>query len=194
MHWLLDKEACPSFSHADLFPNILFYIAIDYGRRIRRNELGRNCGHFEHLIERSASLCDPLYSDGCHCPCSSAGCLPFHKFWRCDALSGDHNCCMLTTKGTLFNALEKMLCLCGLDEAQSELCHEDICRLEVFDRLGMAHTCCKWHQNIQVRSSMPEEDPKQLQEEDIELKEQLDLILQAYKNSRKKYVGDLKDF
>lgn len=41
---------------------------------------------------------------------------------------------------------------------------------------------------------MPEEDRNQLQEEDSELAEQLELILQAYKNSRKKYAGDLKDF
>ena len=189
--WLLDKRACPNFPGASWFPNILFYIAIAYGRSIR-SDLQYHCKHFARLVRRSALLCDPLYPDGCHCYCSSTGCLPFHKFWRCGPNLFDHRDCQLITSGILSSALEKWICLCGLDEAQSELCHEEICRLEVFNRLGMAHTCCE-HKELRRRTLMPEEDRKQLQEEDKELKEQLDLILQAYRCSRKKHAGDLKN-
>ena len=41
---------------------------------------------------------------------------------------------------------------------------------------------------------MDEKDRKQLQEEDSELKEQLDLILQGYQIRYKKHAGGLSDF
>ncbi|MCJ1455252.1 hypothetical protein MMC28_005606 [Mycoblastus sanguinarius] len=91
--------------------------------------------------------------------------------------------------GPLFNALEKWLSLCDIDGSQSEMCYEEICRLEIFDRLGMAHTCCGHR-----RSCMKKKDRKQLQEEDTELKEQLDLILRGYQNRYKRHVGGLNDF
>lgn len=192
INWLLDKGASPHFSHVDSFPNILFYCAISYGASIRK-DIRSHRRRLRHLIRRCTSLCDPLCSDDCHCCCSLAGCLPFHIFWRCDALVYHRIHCEPITSEILYDALE-WICQDGLDETQSELCYEEVCRLEVFDRLGMTHTCCRYHQIKRKRSSMTEEDRNQLQEEESELAEQLELILDAYKNSRKKFADDLKDF
>ncbi|MCJ1267487.1 hypothetical protein MMC22_007372 [Lobaria immixta] len=41
---------------------------------------------------------------------------------------------------------------------------------------------------------MDKEDQTQLREEDAELKQQLDLIIQAYRNRYKKHAGGLNDF
>lgn len=188
IRWLLDKGACPKFSCTDSYPNLFFYIAISYAWSLRDGPkfFSKN---FKRLIRRAASLCDPLFSDGCRCYCSSAGCLPFYKFWKCDAMALKHEYCESITSSTLFDALHQWLCLCGIDGAQSELCYEEVFRLEVFDRLGMAHTCCGYQ-----RSSVDEMDRPQLQKEDTELKEQLDLIIQAYRNRYKKHPGGLNDF
>ncbi|MCJ1262381.1 hypothetical protein MMC22_002251 [Lobaria immixta] len=188
IRWLLDKGACPNFSCTDSYSNVLFYIATSYARSLRdvSKYISEN---FKRLIRRAASLCDPICSDGCQCYCSSAGCLPYYKFWKCDAIPYDHEDCELITRGTLFDALHQWLCLCGIDEAQSELCYEEVFRLEVFDRLGMAHTFCGYQ-----KSSMDKKDRTQLQEEDAELREQLDLIIPAYRNRFKKHAGGLKDF
>ena len=199
MCWFLDKGACPTFSCGDSYPNVLFYVAIRYAADIREDppDLSRD---FIHLIHRSASLCNSLCPDGCQCYCSSAGCLPVHKFWRCDTLKWAHKGCGSMASDTLFKALDKWLCLCGINAAQSKTCYEEIFRLEVFDRLGLAHTCCAhrdydtWDKHRTSRSSMDEKDREQLQEEDSELKEQLDLIVQGYQNHYKKHAGDLSDF
>ena len=202
--WLLDKGACPEFSGGDWYPNVLFYVAISYAGGIRVESRDFS-GDLIHLIQRSASLCDSLCPDGCQCYCSSEGCLPVHKFWRCDALKSTHEGCGSMASDTLFKALDKWLCLCGINAAQSETCYEEIFRLEVFDRLGLAHTCCAAHCDhqlddqgdgllIQTSSSMDEKDRKQLQEDDSELKAQLDLIVQGYQNRYKKHAGDLSDF
>ncbi len=189
IHWLLDKGACPEFSCGDSYPNVLFYIANCWALMIRDGPQPLT-GDFEYLIRRSASLCNPICPDYCQCYCSSAGCLPFYKIWKCDPkIEYFHESCKAISSDTLFLFLDKWLSLCGLDEGQYELCYKEAFRLEVFDRLGMAHTCCG-HQG----SSMDDNDGKHLQEEDSELEEQLDLIIQAYQNRCNKHSGGLKDF
>ncbi len=189
IHWLLDRGACPEFPCGDSYPNVLFYIATHWSKVIREcpQPLTRD---LECLIRRSALLCNPLCPDGCQCYCSSAGCLPFYRFWDCDTINArSHEHCKSISSGTLFNYLENWLSLCRLDEEQSKLCFKEAFRLEVFDRLGMAHTCC-----LAKRSHMDDNERKQLREEDMELKAQLDLIIQAYHNRCNKRSGGLKDF
>ena len=200
IRWLLDKGACPEFSCGHSYPNVLFYIAT-YWSKVIRDGPQPLTGDLDCVIRRSASLCNPLCPDGCQCYCSSAGCLPFYCCWNCDTTIGysSHESCKSITSGTLFRFLDKWLSLCGLDEGQSELCYKEAFRLEVFDRLGMAHTCCRHHNTYDTyngyrRLSIDEKDRKQLQEEDSELKEQLDLIIQAYQNRCNKRSGGLKDF
>lgn len=192
INWLLDKGASPHFSDRSSFPNVLFYCAINYGASTG-NDVRSHRKNLRHLMRRCALLFDPLCSDDCHCYCSLAGCLPFHMFGKDDDLVIHHNHCESITSEILYDALE-WICQNGLDETQSDVCHEEFCRLGVFDRLGMKHTCCRYDRHMCIRTSMPEEDRNQLQEEDLELAEQLELIVQAYKNSRKKYAGNLKDF
>lgn len=186
--WFLDKGANAEFSCISPYPNVLFYLANSYRRKINDDskQLFKN---FESLVRLSASLCNPLSPDDCQCYCSSAGCLPIHKIWRCDNILVGHDSCKLFGSDALLRTLEKWLSLCGMDETQSEKCYEEVVRLEVFDRLGMAHTCC-----VHRRSVMDESCRKQLQEEDAELREQLDLILQGYKKRYKEHHGGVSNF
>lgn len=189
IHWFLDKGACPNSSCARSYANLMFYIATSYARSIR-DCLQHLPKYFKRLTRRLTSLCDPLCTDGCQCYCSTAGCLSVYKFWKCDDIPFGHGDCESVASDTLFNALYQWLCLCDSDEAQSEFFYKEVFRLEVFDRLGMVHTCC----SQQRPSFMDEEERNQLQGEDKELKEQLDLIIQGYQNRYKKHTGGLNDF
>lgn len=116
IRWFLDRGAFPNFFSADSWPNLNFYIAVDYAERIRIG-LHRFPRSFKRLIQRSVTLCDPLCLDDCQCHCSSAGCLPFYKFWRFDAMSYEHHeACKSITSATIFDDLRNWLYLYGIDE------------------------------------------------------------------------------
>lgn len=192
IHWLLDRGARPESTHGYSFPSVLFYVAIHYGWCLRNGTLPLTVP-FERLCQRLTSLSNPTHPDGCYCYCSDLGCLPAHKFWKCNGVWWSHDCCEPGTRRSLSEALEQWINVCRLDEAQSQLCHRAICRLEVFDRLGMAHTCCK-SVDGKLRSWIPREEREQLQAEDQELNQQLDLIMQAYESSRERYIGGVRGF
>ncbi|KAL8839091.1 MAG: hypothetical protein Q9170_001873 [Blastenia crenularia] len=96
-------------------------------------------------------------------------------------------------KTPLLLVLDGWIKLFDLTEAQLELSYRIICRLEVFDRLGMTHTCCRLDCKGD-RVCVPRSEQMQLQDEDIELKQQLDLILKAYEQSCRRYGGSITDF
>ena len=181
IQWLLDKGACPNFFSVDSYPNLLFYIANSYPRQLA-DDIRFPSKEFESLVKRSASVCDPLCSDGCRCYCSTAGCLSCYEFWSSDAFRIHHS-------SVRIDALHKWLSLCTVDETQSKECYEDILRLEVFDRLGMAHTCCR-RQGLY----MDETDQEDLWEEDAVLREQMELIIEGYLKCYERYAGGLKRF
>ncbi|KAB5570034.1 hypothetical protein GE09DRAFT_1217485 [Coniochaeta sp. 2T2.1] len=64
---------------------------------------------------------------------------------------------------------------------------EDAVRLEVFQRLGMIHTCCK------VTTGNDDEKRQQVQDEDAELNKQLELIMDAYRNYAQRHGATSED-
>lgn len=199
--WFLDKKASTTYVHTHLYLNILFYLAIKYSD-FSFNVPGALCEQFERLISRSASLCNPLGSDTCGCYCSPTGCHPLHMLSSClSERMRTHACCESSTNELRFNGLKRWLSLCHVRESELLSCCESFCRLEVFDRLGMAHTCCRYktswisdRSSIPRRSPMPEEDRKRVHDEDTLLKDQLQLIMQAYQNKCNHRWGDLEDY
>jgi hypothetical protein len=82
-----------------------------------------------------------------------------------------------------------------MDEAQIMLYYQEMCRLEIFNRLGMAHTCCTYTATKSIeRETMENEEQRRLQDEDSILKRQLAAIMKAFENLRNEYPGDMKDF
>lgn len=75
-------------------------------------------------------LSAPL-KDGCSCFCSTSGCSPTTLSLRNSKQS------FLVRRHMLINYLSLML------PEQAEMCLSEAYRLEVFERLGMAHTCCR---------------------------------------------------
>ncbi|KAF2266126.1 hypothetical protein CC78DRAFT_542831 [Lojkania enalia] len=181
VRWFINKQANLNFTTDDSFPTILFYFAIVF---------------LKELAPLATSFCDPLRTDGCSCYCSSLkGCLPPHKLWICNPQMKDHKGCMSITKALLNSSLEKWVQLCRLDRAQTTLYYNEMSRVEIFDRLGMAHTCCTYSDRPRIsKETMEEVQQGQLRDEDSQLSGQLNLIMEAYEQLRKEYTGNFPDF
>ena len=129
--------------------------------------------------------------------------------WKCNYLThvhGNVNCRHVTQK-TLFTALLVWLQLCGVEESAVTTCFQFICQLELFDRLGMKHTCCNrryewpghemWREMKSLRTIKVQEeneDEQEILEEDSHSQEQLDLLMHAYKAYPRQHDGDVYEF
>ncbi|KAJ9640340.1 hypothetical protein H2199_005879 [Coniosporium tulheliwenetii] len=82
-----------------------------------------------------------------------------------------------------------------------EAAHLDACRVETFERLGMAHTCCQWDTIYLDKNSSvvpypvpmlhrpSEEEQRELQDEDAELKDVLEAYMCLYQDLQNEYSG-----
>ncbi|KAF2453668.1 hypothetical protein BDY21DRAFT_123690 [Lineolata rhizophorae] len=193
----LDKMSNLAFNFPFSYPNMLFYLAsLEPWMRRRRLHpwYEDDRSELQGLVQDSASLCDPLEPDTCLCFCSSNGCTPVHMF-RYDL--SDLWVVKAAAKTYMEDVAAEWVELCGLDSSQSEFCYRELCRLETFDRLGMAHTCCgsqRFHSHGIIRNMMHDSKRVEIQAEDSELNEQLELLLAAYDGARQKEGGEFGHF
>lgn len=183
VEWFLAKGASANFNAPDLWPNVLFYLLPGLSQR---QSLDEPLDDDITLYLRDA---DPLCADQCDCYCSASGCLPWHNYWRS---FGGMNYDSEVPLAVMITMLEYIVALFNLTAEQKELCHAELCRLEVFDGLGLTHTCCG-HSEI-YRSPMQEEERVQCHQEESELKSQLDLIMAAYMQARRAFAGTVEEF
>jgi hypothetical protein len=185
VEWFLAKGASANFSAPKLWPNVLFYLLPGLGRRQHENA---PTDDDIHLYLRDA---DPLLTDHCDCFCSSSGCSPWHNYWT-SLGRWDYNCEGATPLTVMRTMLECIVKLFNLTVEQTEMCYAELCRLEVFDSLGLTHTCCgHWWE---YKSPMREKERVQCQHEDSELKSHLDLIMAAYSEARCTHAGTIEQF
>jgi hypothetical protein len=194
--WFIDKQANLEFITEGSFPNVLFYFSIAHSELIRGSTSTLSKSTLDGLVSEAAASCNPLRTDGCSCYCSSlGGCLPLHKIWVCNPRWTAHEGCKLMTMEVLMSTLYNWTHICRMDEAQIMLYYQEMCRLEIFDRLGMAHTCCTYTATRSIeRKSMEDEEQRRLQDEDSVLKRQLTAIMKAFEILRNEHPGDMKDF
>ena len=134
-------------------------------------------------------------TDSCDCFCSTNGCIAPAMFWRgmFSAFNrSGHHVSRHQNRGWM---LERFCQLCNLDDVQMSAILAHICRIELFERLGMAHTCCEL-KGWEVGPSEEERaaERRRLQEEDSELAGHLDVILEEYVAGYKQYEGQAKGF
>lgn len=207
--WFLQKGANPSFDGPESWPNILFCLPV-------ATEIGKlRSGRLKTTAAFYGSICDPLQTDDCQCHCSSSGCLPFRQILTCRMTTCYpkwHKIHCLSRTRLKFESLEDWAEIHGVEDWQMETICTESCRLEVFDRLGMAHTCCSigisFGENTRGRNrgltgectdriwrqKFPEAERELLRDEDEELREQLDLIMEAYKRMRETCSGSLEEY
>jgi hypothetical protein len=158
------------------------------------------------MIGLVARSCDPTQRDSCRCSCSSGGCLPLHKFRNgisVEPLVGERPYWTEFIPKRWADVSESVLSWiqsCHLDDDQAREYLRDACKLEVFTRLGMAHTCCEFDGNGPRSFEFPRRrtrDPgtqEELREEDEELSGQLDAIMEAYDKALATRGGTIGEF
>ncbi|KAK3995174.1 hypothetical protein QBC44DRAFT_320630 [Cladorrhinum sp. PSN332] len=195
--WLLKHGAKPRFETCrDCpqvgWPTLLFYLAEGIQNDITKlyhvmMSLETGVIRLGSVIELLSPLRHLIHTlDSCICFCSSSGCLATSLIWR------------ITTSGRPFYyrhkassywnrelILDFLFSILELDEEQIGGILFSICRVEIFERLGMAHTCCgRW-------TTISEEEHITLREEDGYLLAQLDLLMGEYRYSRTQHTGSL---
>ena len=205
MMWFLERGASPNFDAPNCWPNVYFY----YPLAISSNMTSLD--RLDSLPVLCRSLCDPLRTDGCQCYCSSQGCLSLHLTWTCK-MSEDHRNwhyrnCIGRTRIEL-ESLKDWARITGVQRCQMVILCAETCRREIFDRLGMAHTCCRiglsWKRTNRElfglnpglfhRVLFSDDERERLQDEDGELKKQLNMIMKAYARMHEISSGNLEEF
>jgi len=201
--WLLDHGADPNFPwhgrlSESIYPNLLFYVYTMFPkcRQDYQNTLDYD---FSYDLTKLLDKCDPLESDDCHCFCSTNGCLPVKTFWKyCDAFCSDGACVYCQAKKpdgwTRFMDVFSTNFI-PLTNLQMGTYYREACRMELFDRLNMSHTCCQYGEIDRVIDRLPiTVDRESIQEEEFELSKQLDLLLEAYDTGNAVYENNLDGF
>lgn len=129
------------------------------------------------LAQYVSGLTPPVPADSCVCYClTTDGCLPQHLHASLPprpVICNGHE-----HRG---NALLSWIDSCVMTNDEKSLCFEQAVRLELFDRLGLVHTCC---QTLRTTTGPPTpEEVEHIREDDHELASQLELLMLAYRGS-----------
>lgn len=180
------------------WPNALFEAALSFGECPTWCE--DTSGAWKAFLQAMVRYCNVMQPDTCECFCARRGCLPSRLFLArklplrvLDAAF--RNFCHTKKHGYERSREEQDLMvrrwcdMCSLDSQNRSIYIEDAVRLEVFNRLDMAHTCCealevtdsyRWVYHLEV--SQPSQEVRaDKQYEDSESNEHLEMIMEAYR-------------
>ena len=154
------------------------------------------------LLTRIFSLLASPGPDNCRCFCSQSGCLPVHDLLKQVRLDHRQPSWPTTLWPTWYDE-KKVLDLwsqCSSMSPEKGLERSEICRLQVFNRLSMKHTCCVYKFEFDFDFSdcvskysglelleMNDSEQEQLREEDVYAKSQLDAIMTLYHELKAEY-------
>jgi hypothetical protein len=195
--WLLDRGASLEFSTLESFQHFLFYHAIQFSSMLRSSS-GLNHAAIARLVSKSCPISNSTVVDACICFCSSKGCNPIHFLNYCSKIEGiSHSRCNKMNRKVLDQTLEKWIELYDVDNIASTKLYLEVCRQEIFNRLGMTHTCCSGVQSSETIRRKPfdsDEERTVIQSRETPLKQQLDLIMSAYEALYLDYHGSVRSF
>ncbi|KAI1413166.1 hypothetical protein F5Y13DRAFT_189528 [Hypoxylon sp. FL1857] len=167
--WFLERGAWPNFCFGDnldpRWPHLLFYLCLAVSPAEACNQAIDTCSY-------------GFVADQCECFCSSGGCIPPFLFWRCD--NDEHIYCKIRLAHRTEN-LRRWTKALNLGSTQKEYWYREICQLELFERLGMGHTCCK--------SRRSTTEAREIRSEDMLSARQLMQLLHLYKRTRKLLIN-----
>jgi len=194
--WLVKNGASCEFAGERSSPNLLFYLLspfVNLWFARATDIIKENLALLRHLLGHVTSCCDPMQPDSCQCFCSPGGCLPVRQLACCGGPCFHYQCGWAgRNRQELDQGLLAALEACGMDGSPRAIYIERTVRLETFERLGMAHTCCSLSnydplaRRIPFRSQSVREE---LQDEDAGLKEQLELIMEAFAQFQSTFSG-----
>ena len=190
--WLIEQGASAVFEEP-YFHSALAYVALN-----KYNSLWKEP---PEKLRAIAAASQPERRDQCRCYCSKTGCSSLNMLFnnrnwtfglRPDGPIPRH--CRSET-------LERWCEILGSSQDDKQVIYLEFCRLEVFERLGMAHTCCIEHFSpwiawtfLTTRTLRSEDEVNQMQEEDEESLQHLELIMEAYRFHHATTTASLNDF
>lgn len=184
--WLLDKGALPTMGQDEPKHNLLVRVAqslANLSEDIFAAQVGMPS--IRALLQYASGLYSSTQEDKCVCFCSANGCLPLHHLLRQPSLKFCRGCHGHTQHRTYFWAFQ---CQDVPDDELAVANLETSVRLELFNRLGMAHTCCS-----SGRLWVDEEENVRLRDEDEELAEQLEVLMDVYRHTLAQWVHEERE-
>ena len=192
--WFLQHGARPIFddglnADSECWPTVLFYLL---GCLVMMfwNEM-----EAAPLVSLVPSTSIYPIRDGCQCFCSDGGCVAPSMIWRRSHLPFFKH---LGSTSYLYRGwmLEKF---CSTWELNNKHIHSvlgDFCRVELFHRLGMTHTCCARapRRGNLGPPSTGEKERMGIQEDEAEFAAQLEIFMVEYEQAHTCFVGDIKEF
>jgi hypothetical protein len=178
--WYLDKGAAFQFSKQDRPMNCIHAIACAQNRLIFPGLRDGPQDIVRKILLRSTRLCGGVdVADSCLCFCSLSGCTALSQLSKRGFLHGKRE--------TGRSRAEDWIALSGSPD-QNEVQYENLCRSEIFERLGMAHTCCNHSVPSRTSPFLPEDEIQELREEDAGLKDSLNLYMHTYRRLRHRTI------
>lgn len=184
-----EKGASLSFDKP-YWPSTLFYQAWDARSVVTFRKIWKNDA-FHQGIALVSSKVDNVATDDCDCYCSSRGCTPLHLLLKHVHRS---DASFERADWTKPRRLEWWLDTCKPDQDSTGQLRREAARLEAFELLGMAHTCCSLESGEVIPTLPMDEEVGILRDEDSELNQQLELIMNAYDFHRPNFKGPGSEF
>lgn len=184
--WLLDKGALPAMGQGQPKRNLLVMVARSLATL--RGDIFTaqvDISSIKALLQYASGLYSSTQEDNCVCFCSAKGCLPLHHLLRQPFPEYKQRCHGHSQHRTYFWTFQ---CQDVPDNELAAANLETSVRLELFNRLGMAHTCCSWG-----KPWLDEEENVRLRDEDEELAEQLDVLMDIYQHTLAKWVQEERE-
>lgn len=195
LNWIFEKGIGPLPASDSVWPGVFFYLSLCYCFQSEATLIRP----VRELIRTLSGFHDPMSVDDCDCPCSTAGCLSSKHFLCRFREDRPDYFVSFGERELLDRKLLAWMDICSLDPEQKSASVYDACRLEVFDRLGMTHTCCRAtavFNNVRgyeavVRKPFEHVQGRgEIQEEESELRNQLEIIMTAFKTFRSSFSPD----
>ncbi|KAK8083956.1 hypothetical protein PG996_002737 [Apiospora saccharicola] len=138
------------------------------------------------ILIKAGSLLGFRPRDSCQCFCSRKGCSPIQSLMRRE----------YSPKPLSFFAKQELFDLwhrCCPEILAGALNYSDFCRVELFDRLGLRHTCCKIDESLEFLR--PDRDlGKSKRTEDEFLAAKLDIMMSLYEQLASGYAEHFDTF
>ncbi|KAH7309747.1 hypothetical protein B0I35DRAFT_85888 [Stachybotrys elegans] len=183
LQWYVEKGASTEFNlhHHESLPRLSFYLADS----LRMGNDFHGIGDGLTKVVQNEKI-----TDNCNCYCSTYGCITPFWVWRCSWHGQPAEDMIISSRchsqgcyeGHLWRRknLQKWMKRFRMARARKEWCLHEISRLEIFERLGMAHTCCI---STAARDEL-ERDDIQAEDRDYGYYKQLLFLCRVYQRAR----------
>lgn len=146
------------------------------------------------ILEKCSDILPVNLRDNCSCFCSGRGCSPVHALVK--GVNHQWKSCWDPNPSPFWDRKKDLFQFWHASNANhmdSRVDFADICRLEIFERLGMRHTCCTFSGGSEFEP-MDASEASEFEEEDHYLNDHLEALTHLYSQLSTEYVARFEQF